>query len=183
MDFKTKADNNMKAKVAKLKEELGRVRTGRASPAIIEGVRVEYYGQLVPIKQVGAVSAPDARTLEVRPWEQPLLQEIEKALNKADLGAMAKIDGMVVRISLPSMTEDRRKEIVRIVGKLAEDYRVAIRNERRDAMEEVKKAAKGKEISEDEQKVGEGVIQKLTDAFIKQVDEIAGAKQAEIMTV
>jgi len=183
MDFKTKTDNSMKARVAKLKEELGRVRTGRASPALIEGVKVEYYGQSVPLKQVGAVSSPDARTLEVRPWEQAQLQEIEKALNKADLGSMAKIDGQVVRVSLPAMTEERRKDLVRVVGKLAEDYRVAIRNDRRDAMEEVKKAAKGKQISEDDQKINEGLIQKLTDAFIKQVDDIAAAKQKEIMTI
>ncbi|MBI5242440.1 MAG: ribosome recycling factor [Elusimicrobia bacterium] len=183
MDFKTKADANMKARIAKLKDELNRVRTGRAAPALLEGLKMEYYGQLVALKSVGAISAPDARTLEVRPWDQTQLVEVEKTLNKADLGSMAKVDGQVVRVTLPTMTEDRRKDLVRVVGKLAEDYRVAVRGDRREAMEEVKKALKEKNISEDDQKTAGEVIQKLTDAYIKQVDEIAGAKQKEITTI
>lgn len=183
MDFKTNAETKMKGRIDKLKDELNRVRTGRASPHLLESVRVEYYGQLVPLKQVGAVSAPDARTLEVRPWDQAQLAEIEKALNKADLGAMAKIDGQCVRMTLPTMTEERRKDIVRAVGKIAEEYRVAVRNERRDALEEVKKAAKDKKISEDEQKLAEGAIQKVTDSYVKQVDELVSVKQKEITTI
>ncbi|MFA6092846.1 MAG: ribosome recycling factor [Elusimicrobiota bacterium] len=183
MDFKTKADSQMKERIVKLKDELGRVRTGRANPHMLEAVRVECYGQMVPLKQVAAVSASDARTLEVRPWDQSQVQEVEKALNKADLGAMAKIDGQVIRMILPSMTEDRRKDIVRSVGKIAEEYRVAVRNDRRDALEEVKKAAKDKKISEDEQKLSEVAIQKLTDAYVKQIEEIIAGKQKEIATV
>lgn len=183
MDFKNKTETKMKDRLAKLKDELARMRTGRASPVLLDGVKVESYGQQMALKQLGAVTAPDARTLEVRPWDPKTCSDIEKALNKADLGAMAKNDGQVVRVSLPAMNEDRRKDLVRLVSKLAEEYRVAVRNERRDAMEEIKKAAKDKQISEDERKTHEGLIQKLTDAYIKQVDEIAAGKQKEITTI
>jgi ribosome recycling factor len=183
MDFKTQAEANMKARIEKLKGELMRVRTGRANPQILDGVRVEYYGQLVPLKQVAAVSAPDARTLEVRPWDQGLLGEVEKAIVKADLGLSPKREEQLVRILLPAMTEERRKDLVKFVGKIAEEFRVGIRNDRRDALELVKKAAKEKKISEDEQKVSEGLVQKLTDSFIKAVEDAAASKAREITTL
>lgn len=173
----------MKSKVEKLKGEFGTLRTGKVNPQILEPVRVEYYGQPVPLKQIAAVSAPDARTLEVRPWDPTALEAIEKALQKADLGTTPQNDGKILRLNLPPLTEDRRKELVKVVRKLAEDYRVSLRSERRDSMEKLKKTEKAGEIAEDEAHKQEGEIQRMTDLYVKKVDELLAAKEHEMLTV
>lgn len=179
----SKMEENMKERLGKLAREFSVLRTGRANPLVLDSVKVEYYGQQVPLKQVAAVSVPEARVLEIRPWDPTALPELEKALQKADLGALPQNDGKMIRISLPAMNEERRKEMVKIIKKMGEEYRVAVRNERHDALDKVKKAGKAKELTEDDVKALEGRIQKATDAFVKQVDDAVAAKEKEVVTV
>lgn len=179
----SKMEESMKERLGRLAKELSVMRTGRANPMMLESVKVEAYGSMVPLKQVAAVSVPEARTIEVRPWDPSTLQDIEKALQKADLGAMPQNDGKMIRVSLPMMTEERRKEMVKVVKKVGEEFRVAIRTERQDAGNKVKKAFQAKEITEDDLRGLEARIQKLTDAFIKQVDDQIAAKEKDILTV
>ena len=179
----SKMEQNMKDRMAKLAKEFSVMRTGRANPLLLDSVKVEYYGQQVPLKQVAAVSVPEARVLEIRPWDPTALAEIEKALQKNDIGAPPQSDGKMIRISLPTMTEDRRKDMVKVVKKVGEEYRVAVRNERHDALDKIKKAKAAKEITEDDVKGLEGRIQKVTDVYVKQVDDAVAAKEKEITTV
>lgn len=179
----SRMEEAMKERLQKLAKEYSILRTGRANPLLLESVKVEYYGQLVPLKQVAAISVPEARVMEIRPWDPTALPEIEKALQKADVGALPQNDGKIVRVTLPTMTEDRRKEMVKVVKRIAEDFRVAIRQERHDALDKVKKAEKAKEITQDDLKGLEGRIQKITDGFVKQIDDLAAAKEREITTV
>lgn len=181
--FVSGMENNMKERLAKMAKDLSVMRTGRANPMILESVKVEAYGSLVPLKQVAAVSVPEARTIEVRPWDPSTLQDIEKALQKADLGAMPQNDGKLIRISLPMMSEERRKDMVKVLKKVGEEFRVAIRNERQDAQNKVKKSFQAKEITEDDLRGVEQRIQKITDAFTKQIDDQVAAKEKEILTV
>lgn len=178
-----KMEDNMKERLGKLAKEFSILRTGRANPMILEQIKVQYYGQEVPLKQVAAVSVPEARVLEVRPWDPSALAEIEKALQKTDVGAPPQNDGKVVRIVLPTMTEDRRKDLVKVVKKMGEEYRVAMRNERHDALDKVKKAEKAKEVTQDDLKGLEGRIQKITDSYVAKVDEQVAAKEKEITTI
>lgn len=163
--------------------ELTRVRTGRASVAMLDGIKVEYYGAPTPLNQVSTVSTPDARTIVVSPFEKSLLSEIEKAIHKADLGVNPTNDGNIVRIPIPQLTEDRRKEIAKSIKKMAEDARVGIRQARREANDLVKKFEKSKEINEDDSKKLQGDIQKETDVFIKKIDETSESKEKEVLTV
>ncbi|WP_456059094.1 ribosome recycling factor [Caldanaerobius fijiensis] len=173
----------MKIVVENFKKELTSIRTGRANPAILERVKVDYYGTSMPVNQLATITVPEARVLLVQPWDASALNLIQKAIQTSDLGVNPTNDGKVIRIVLPELTEERRKEMVKMTNKIAESSRVAIRNIRRDAMDEVKKMEKNKEISEDEMKKGQDEIQKLTDKYIKQIDEIAAKKEAEIMEV
>lgn len=173
----------MKDRLGRMAKDLSVMRTGRANPQILESVKVEAYGSLVPLKQVAAVSVPEARTIEVRPWDPSTLQDIEKALQKADLGAMPQNDGKLIRISLPMMTEERRKDMVKLLKKLGEEYRVGVRNERQDALNKLKKSFQAKEITEDDLRGLEQRVQKITDGFTKQVDDQVAAKEKEILTV
>lgn len=173
----------MKERLRKLGKDFSVLRTGRANPLVLDSVRVEYYGQEVPLKQVAAVSVPEARVLEIRPWDPSALTEIEKAIQKADLGAMPQNDGKMLRLTLPTMTEERRRDMVKLVKKMGEEFRVGVRNDRRDALEKIKKAEKLKELSEDEAKGIEGRIQKATDSFVKQIDEAVLVKEKEIATI
>ena len=173
----------MKERLQKLAKDFSVLRTGRANPLILEAVRVEYYGQQVPLKQVAAVSVPEARVMEIRPWDPSALGEIEKAIQKADLGAMPQNDGKMLRLTMPTMTEDRRKDMVKVVKKMGEEFRVGIRNDRHEALDKIKRAEKAKEITQDEVKGLEGRIQKLTDAFVKQIEESVVAKEKEITTI
>jgi ribosome recycling factor len=176
-------ENSMKDRMGKLARDFSVMRTGRANPLVLESVKVEYYGQLVPLKQVAAVSVPEARVMEIRPWDPTALPEIEKALQKADLGAMPQNDGKMLRLTMPSMTEDRRKDMVKQVKKIGEEFRVAVRNDRHEAINKVKAAEKAKEITQDDVKGLEARIQKVTDSFVKQIDDTVVAKEKEITTI
>lgn len=166
-----------------LKKELAKVRTGRASLALIDGVRVDYYGTPTPLNQVASCSTPDARLILIKPWEKKLCGAIEEAVRKADLGVNPQTDGEVVRIPIPALTEERRKELTKVVKRMGEDSRVAIRNLRRDANDMLKEAMKGGDISEDDEKQGLKRVQDTIDKGVAKVDEIVAKKEAEIMEV
>lgn len=166
-----------------LKGDLAKLRTGRASTALVEPVHVDYYGTETPLAQVANVTTPDARTIQINPWEQGMLPVIEKAILAANLGLTPQSDGKVIRISVPMMTEERRKELVKLVKKMGEDTKVAIRNHRRDGNEAVKKQEKDKAISSDEAKKMMDLVQKRTDEKCAEVDKIIVAKEKEIMTI
>jgi ribosome recycling factor len=175
------AENRMKKAVDSNRDELAKIRTGKASPALLDSVRVNYYGSPVPLKQISNINTPEPRLITVQPWEKNLIGEIEKAILKADLGFNPQNDGTTIRIPIPQLTEERRQEFVKICRKLAEDGRVAVRNVRRDALEHLKKAKKDGQIPEDEEKAYEKELQKLTDKQIGQIDEILKHKETEIM--
>jgi ribosome recycling factor len=176
-------EESMKDRLAKLAKEFSVLRTGRANPMILESVKVEYYGQQVPLKQVAAVSVPEARVMVISPWDPTALGEIEKALQKNDVGAPPQNDGKVIRINLPALTEDRRKDMVKVVKKIGEEYRVAVRNDRHEALDKIKKAEKAKELTQDDVKGLEARIQKSTDIHVKLVDDAVAAKEKEIVTI
>ena len=179
----TKSKTAMTEQVERLKRDLATIRTGRASAQLLENIRVDYYGTPTPLKQMAMINVVDAKTLEVTPWDISALQEIDKTLQKADLGASPLNDGKIIRIILPGMTEDRRKMLVKNISKMSEDYKVSVRNERRDAIEKVKKAQKTGEVSEDDAKRYEADMQKSTDGAIAAIDKIISEKEKEIMTV
>ena len=166
-----------------LKEEYASVRAGRANPHLLDKLRVDYYGTPSPIQSVANISVPEARVIQIQPWEAKMIKEIEKAILASDIGITPGNDGKVIRLVFPELTEDRRKELVKDIKKKAEAAKVAVRNVRRDANDAIKKAAKANEISEDEQKQIEDEIQKLTDKFVAEIDKATDAKTNEIMTV
>jgi ribosome recycling factor len=182
-DQQKAAKAHMENAVNALINELKKVRTGRASINMLDSIRVNYYGTPTPLNQVAALSCPDARSFLISPWDGSVLKEIESAIVKSDLGMTPQSDGKVVRLKVPELTEERRKEMVKTIKKMVEDARVAIRMARRDANEALKKGQKDKVVSEDEAKRGETEIQKLTDDFIKKVDKIADDKEKDLMTV
>jgi ribosome recycling factor len=163
--------------------ELKRVRAGRASVTLLDPIRVNYYGTPTPVSQVASISIPESDMIVIQPWDLSVLGEITKAIQKSDLGINPVNDGKVVRLKLPPMTEERRKDLVKQVKKLAEEAKIAIRNHRRDANETVKKQLKAKEISEDESKSAQDLVQKITDEFVRKVDQTAADKEKEITTV
>ena len=175
--------NSMGEHVARLERDLATIRTGRASAALLENIRVDYYGTPTPIKQMALINVLDAKTLEVQPWDVSALNDIDKALQKADLGASPVNDGKVIRISLPSMTEDRRKQLAKNISKMSEDFKVAVRNELLDVLEKCKKAQKAGEITEDDLKRYDADVQKATVAHIAQIDKVIKAKEEEIMKI
>jgi len=177
------ADTRMQKAVDGIRNELGRIRTGKASPALLDAVRVNYYGSTVPIKQIATVNTPEARLITIQPWEKKMISEIEKAILKADLGLNPQNDGTLIRVPIPPLNEERRQELVRLCRKLAEEGRVSIRNVRRDTMERLKKDKKEGVLAEDDEKKLEKETQKLTDRHIAQVDDILRHKEAEIMEV
>lgn len=182
-ELKKKTEALMQSAVTALINELKKVRTGRAQVSMLDAIRVNYYGQPSPINQVAAVSCPDARSFLISPWEVSLLKEIEQAIIKSDVGMTPQNDGKVIRLRLPELTEERRKDLVKSIKKTVEDARVAIRMARRDANDALKKALKDKAISEDENKSATDVIQKLTDDYIKKVDQVGAEKEKELMTI
>jgi ribosome recycling factor len=173
----------MSRSIESFRKELGKVRTGRASFSLVDGIKVDYYGTPTPLQQVGTLSVPESRLITVTPWDAKMIGPIEKAIQSSGLGLNPVNDGKIVRIPIPPLTEERRKDLVKLVKKMAEDARVAIRNVRREAIERIKEKEKKKEISEDEMKRGQDRIQKETDAFVKKIDEILKAKEQEIMEV
>jgi ribosome recycling factor len=166
-----------------MSREFASIRTGRASAGLLDGIRVEYYGTLTPLTQMASVTVPDARTLAIQPWEPGQLKAIEKALVASDLGITPMNDGKVIRLVMPTLTEERRKQLAKTVGKVAEEGRVAIRNLRRDANEKLKKMAKDKKVAEDEERRGHDQIQKTTDRFIARIDELLKKKEGEILSI
>ncbi len=173
----------MDKSIQSLKGELAKVRTGRASTALVDTVHVDYYGSNVPLNQVANVTTPDARTIQIAPWEAGTIGAIEKAILAANIGLTPQNDGKVVRIPLPPLTEERRKEMVKLVKKMGEETKVAIRNHRRDANEQVKAQEKAKTVSEDEAKKSMDLVQKKTDEKVAEVDKVVAAKEKEILTV
>lgn len=173
----------MEKSVANLVSEYGTIRAGRANPHVLDNIRVDYYGTPSALQQVANVSVPEARMIQIQPWEASMLKEIEKAINMSDLGINPTNDGKMIRLVFPELTEERRKELSKDVKKKGEDAKVAIRNIRRDANDTMKKAAKAEDLSEDVLSQLEDEIQKLTDQFIKKIDETIDEKTKEIMTV
>lgn len=176
-------EDKMTKTVEVLKEEYASVRAGRANPHLLDKLRVDYYGTPSTIQSVANISVPEARVIQIQPWEAKMIKEIEKAILASDIGITPGNDGKVIRLVFPELTEDRRKELAKDIKKKAEAAKVAVRNVRRDANDAIKKAAKASEISEDEQKQIEDEIQKVTDKFIAEIDKCTDAKTAEIMTV
>ena len=180
---------DMEARMTSAIDALGKdfasVRTGRASTALLDPIRVDYYGNPTPINQMSSVSTPDARTLMIQPWEVSQLKEIEKAITKADLGIQPVNDGKLIRLTMPTPTEERRKQLVKQVGKMAEDARVAVRNVRREANDKLKAMVKDKKapITEDDERRGHDQIQKTTDKFIARIEELLKKKEQEIMSI
>ncbi|MBE6737169.1 MAG: ribosome recycling factor [Ruminococcaceae bacterium] len=178
-----KAEESMQKRVDYLESEYARVRAGRANPGVLDKVMVDYYGTPTPVQQLAAINVAEARTLTIQPWDASALKGIEKAILTSDIGINPQNDGKCIRLVFPPLTEDRRKEIVKEIAKNAEDTKVQVRNERRDAIEALKKLKKNSEITEDDLEDGQEKIQKITDKFIKKIDELCQKKQKEIMEI
>lgn len=182
-DIKKDAATRMGKSVDALDHELAKVRTGRAHPSLLDHLTVSYYGSDVPLSQVANVTVDDARTLAITPWEKNMVQTIEKAIMNSDLGLNPNSAGTVIRVPLPPLTEERRKDLIRVVRGEAEQARVAVRNIRRDANSELKNLVKEKLISEDDERRGQEIIQKLTDQHIKEIDEHLAVKEKDLMSI
>jgi ribosome recycling factor len=182
-EIKSELNVSMEKSLESLKHQLTKVRTGRASASVLDNVSVDYYGTATPISQVGQISTPEARLLQIQPFDKTMIAGIEKSIMAANLGITPSNDGNLIRIPFPPLTEERRKDQIKDIRKHSEDAKIAVRNYRRDKNEIVKKSEKDKEISEDESKKFHDEIQKVTDIFIKKVDEIIVAKEQELMTI
>jgi len=178
-ELKTRMENTIQS----LEKSLGKVRTGRASLSLLDGIKVEYYGATTPLNQVASLSIPDSRQIVISPWDAGAIGNIEKAIQKSELGLMPNNDGKLIRIQIPPLTEERRRELVKIVKKMGEETKVRLRNERREANEQYKALKKDNKISEDEQFKYQGDVQKLTDEYIKKTDIVLAAKEKEIMEI
>lgn len=179
----TDCEAHMKKSVQALQDDLATIRTGRASPALIEHLHVEAYGVSTPLNQLGSISAPEVRLLVVQPWDQHMVGAIEKAILKSDLGLNPTNDGRMIRVAIPYLSEDRRKDLIKVTHKKVEEGRVIIRARRHEAMEAMERMQKGKEISEDDFKRGKDRLQKLTDSFVAKVEEVGASKEEEILEV
>jgi ribosome recycling factor len=173
----------MERSIEAFRKELGKIRTGRASFSLLDGVKVDYYGTPTPLQQVGTLSVPESRLITITPWDSKMIGPIEKAIQGSGLGLNPASDGKIVRIPIPPLTEERRKELAKLVRKMTEEARVAVRNVRRESIEKLKEREKKKELSEDDVKRGQDRVQKETDAFIRKIDDILKAKEQEIMEV
>ena len=182
-EIKKELNQMMSKSITSLQGQLAKVRTGRASASVLDGVMVDYYGTPTPIKGVGQISTPEARLLQIQPFDKSMISEIEKSIINANLGLTPSNDGNFIRIQFPALTEEKRKDLVKQVKKMGEDAKIAIRNARRDKNEEVKKAEKAKEISEDDSKKFQDDIQKVTDKYTKEVDDVITIKEKELLTV
>lgn len=176
-------ENNMSKALEALKREFAMLRAGRATPNLLDRVMVSYYGTPTPVNQVAKVSIPEPHMIVITPWEKAILRDIEVAISKSDLGLSPNSDGTAIRLAVPQPTQERRKEIVKTVGKKTEEAKVALRNIRRDANEAIKKLEKDKEINEDDAKRGQDSVQKLIDKYTKQMDELRAAKEKEVMEI
>ncbi len=182
-DVKADVESKMKKTIEALKRELVSIRTGRASPALLEPLKVDYYGAPTPLVQMATLSAPEPRLLTIKPWDQTQLHAIEKAILKSDLGLTPTNDGKIIRLAIPPLTEERRRDLTKVVHKHAEEARVALRNVRRDGLKDLEDLEKEKMISEDQHFKGKEMLQELIDKYTVQVDQVAKAKEAEIMEV
>ena len=182
-DIIAKSEEKMTKTIAVLKSDLSTLRAGRANPTMLDRVKVDYYGSLCPLSQVANVSAPEPRVLVISPWEKSLIKEIEKAILTSDLGINPSNDGSVIRLVVPELTEETRKNLVKVVKKTGEEAKVALRSIRRDANDKIKALKKDGEITEDELKNGEDKVQKIVDTYVKEVDTIVMAKEKEIMSI
>lgn len=182
-EIQSTLNEEMTKAIKSLQHQFTRVRTGRANASILDGVNVDYYGSPTPIKGVGQISTPEARLLQIQPFDKTIIGEIEKAIINANLGLNPSNDGNFIRIQFPALTEEKRKDLVKDVKKMGEDAKIAIRNSRRDQNDKVKKAEKSKDITEDDLKKFQDEIQKVTDKFIKEVDELVAQKEKELLTV
>lgn len=176
-------EDKMQKTISVFREDLHSIRAGRANPQLLDRVVVEYYGSPTPLKSLATISAPEPRMLTIQPYDASAIREIEKAIQIADLGVNPTNDGKMVRIAIPILTEERRKDLIKVAKKMGEESKIAIRNERRDANDKLKKMFKNTEITEDDLKSAEGEVQKTTDKYIKQIDEILVQKEKEIMEV
>lgn len=176
-------EDKMKKSLSALEDEFNTLRTGRASPALFDKIRVEYYGNPTPLNQMATISVPEARLVVIQPWDKSVIGDIEKAIQKSELSVNPSNDGKVIRISIPPLTEERRKEYVKLAKNMAEQSRVSIRNVRRDANDELKQAEKDGELSEDELKRAEDEVQKLTDRYVEEVNSMLEAKETEILEI
>jgi ribosome recycling factor len=183
MSIQSDAENGMQERIDGLKAELGKIRTGRANARVLDVVKVDYYGSLAPIKQVANVAVVEGRTLEIRPFDPSVLEAIEKGIAKADIGVAPQNDGKVLRLTFPAMTTETRQEAAKDVGRIGEEFRVAVRGFRQDAMKAIKRAGSEDNMPEDEQKGLENKVQKITDKYVEEVDSIVSDKQAEIETI
>ena len=182
-DIRTQTEAKMKQSIAAFQNNLSKIRTGRANPALLDTIHVDYYGSQVPLSQVANVALIDARTISVQPWEKNMAAKIEKAIRESDLGLNPASMGDLIRVPMPPMSEERRKEMTKLARNEGESAKIATRNLRRDANESVKKLVKDKQASEDDQKRAEAEVQKMTDRFIAEIDKLVAAKEAEIMAV
>jgi len=173
----------MKKTIDKMKLDFTGIRTGRASVTLLEGLKVESYGTTMLLNQIGSLNVSDARTIEIHPWDVSQIGNIEKAILKSELGLTPINDGKVVRLSIPSLTEERRKDIIKSIHKMVEEYKVSVRNERRQIIENIKKAEKDKQITEDDRKKAEADLQKVTDSYIRKIEEVLSVKEKEVMGV
>jgi ribosome recycling factor len=177
------AERRMQKAVDALKQDLGAIRAGRASAALVDRITIEYYGTPTPLNQVASISVPEARLLVIQPWDRKLLVDIEKAIQKSDLGINPTNDGQVIRLNIPPMSEDRRRDLVKTLHKKLDEHKVAVRNVRRDVQDKLREREKKKEVSEDELKRSTERLQKLTDRFIEDMDRVGKAKEMEILEV
>jgi ribosome recycling factor len=182
-DIKKDAAGRMAKTVEALGHELAKIRTGRAHPSLLDHVMVSYYGSDMPIKQVANVTVEDARTLAITPWERNMVSAVEKAILQSDLGLNPNTAGTVIRVPMPALTEERRRDLIKVARAEAEQARVAVRNIRRDANSELKDAVKEKMISEDDERRGQEIVQKLTDQYVKEVDQVLAAKETDLMAI
>lgn len=182
-DVLADSESRMKGAVEAVERELAGIRTGHAHTGLVEHIMVEYFGSMLPLNQMGTVSAPESRLLTIQPWDRTALPAIEKALQKSDLGLTPSNDGQIIRLVIPPLTEQRRKELIKVVHSRVEDGRVAVRNVRRDGIDSIKKLVQAKEASEDEQYRAQDQLQKLTDRYIAAIDERGKEKEAELMEV
>ncbi|MCC0702104.1 ribosome recycling factor [Clostridioides sp. ES-S-0049-02] len=183
LEIHKQLEEKMNGTIDALKFEFGTIRAGRANAQMLDKIRVDYYGTPTPINQIGAISVPEPRILMISPWDKSAMYEIEKAIANSDLGLNPSNDGEVIRLSVPALTEERRKELAKKASKASEEFKVRIRNERRDANEKIKKMEKGGEITEDELKKAQDEVQKMTDKFIKEIDTLLAKKEKDIMEV
>ncbi len=182
-DIKKMVDQKMQRSIEAFKNDLAKVRTGRAHTGLLDHIQVDYYGSAVPISQVANLTLIDARTIGVQPWEKKMVGAVEKAIRESDLGLNPSTQGDLVRVPMPALTEERRRELVKVVKNEAEAAKVAVRNLRRDANEQLKKLVKDKEVSEDDERRASDDVQKLTDKFVAEIEKMVQTKEAEIMTV